>query len=51
MQAIALGELASMDGARAVVRESFPPVLYEPGERQRWDDAYLRFKRLTAGSA
>jgi len=51
VQAMALGELASADDARAVVRESFPPVLYEPGGRQRWDDASERFKKLSAAGA
>lgn len=47
VQAMALGELASVDEARALVRSSFPPVLYEPGDRQPWDEGYERFGHLT----
>ena len=50
VQAMALGELASADEARAVVRESFPPALYEPAPSQAWDDAYERFKQLKSGT-
>jgi rhamnulokinase len=49
VQAMALGELSSLADARAVVAESFSPVLYEPRQRGRWDDAYDRFKRLSQG--
>jgi rhamnulokinase len=51
VQAIALGELASADEARSVVRESFPLALYEPAPNQAWDDAYERFKQLKLGTA
>ncbi|MGC8626082.1 MAG: rhamnulokinase [Acidimicrobiales bacterium] len=53
VQAMALGELATTDEARALVRSSFPPVLYEPGDREPWDDSYDRFRRLAelSGSA
>jgi rhamnulokinase len=46
VQAMALGELSSLEDARAVVAESFSPVLYEPRQRGPWDDAYQRFGRL-----
>jgi rhamnulokinase len=46
VQAMALGELSTLDEARAVVAESFAPVLYEPRTGGRWDDAYQRFSRL-----
>jgi len=49
VQAMALGELSSLEEARAVVAESFPPVLYEPGPRGVWEDAYRRFSRLSQG--
>ena len=51
VQAVALGELASMAEARSMVRDSFPPVLYEPGERQPWDAAYARFTLLSGAPA
>jgi rhamnulokinase len=50
VQAIALGEVASLAEAREVVRASFWPVLYEPAERAPWDDAYARFERLLGQS-
>jgi len=43
VQAMALGELSSLDEVREVVRASFAPVAYEPLERARWDEAYARF--------
>ena len=46
VQAIALGELASLEEAREVVRQSFPPVEYEPSGREPWDEAYSRFRLL-----
>jgi rhamnulokinase len=42
MQAIALGEIASLADARQVVRASFPLATYEPRETQVWDEAYPR---------
>jgi rhamnulokinase len=48
VQAIALGELASLAEAREVVRTSFWPVLYEPRDAAAWDEAYGRFEQLAA---
>ena len=48
VQLIALGELGSLEDARAVVRESFPPDLYAPRERGAWDHAYVHFLELAA---
>jgi rhamnulokinase len=48
VQAMGLGELGSLAEAREVVRRSFAPVLYEPAERDAWDDAYGRFRQLAA---
>lgn len=48
VQLIALGELGSLEDARAVVRESFPPDLYAPRERGAWDQAYVHFLELAA---
>ncbi len=43
MQAIAAGELGSVEEARAVVRSSFPLETYEPHNTAAWDEAYERF--------
>jgi rhamnulokinase len=51
VQAIALGELGSLDDAREVVRRSFAPDVYEPGERAGWEEAYARFTELVASAA
>ena len=42
MQAIALGELRDIAEARAVVRRSVEPVVYELKHTQAWEDAYSR---------
>jgi rhamnulokinase len=47
IQAIALGELGSLDDGRAIVRRSFPLRTYEPGHSSGWDDANARFLELT----
>ncbi len=46
VQAMALGELSSLDEIREVVRSSFVPTTYEPAESQQWADARGRFSRL-----
>ncbi len=46
VQMAALGELASMEDARQVIRRSFPLVTYLPREAARWDDAYARFEAV-----
>ena len=46
VQAIALGELASLEEGREVVRASFWPVLYEPRDPGPWGEAYSRFESL-----
>jgi rhamnulokinase len=46
VQAIAAGELGSIEDARAVVRQSFPPDRYEPQNAAAWDEAYGRFEKL-----
>jgi rhamnulokinase len=51
VQAIALGELASLDEARRVVRTSFPLTLYEPRAGDAWDDARARFAGLATQEA
>jgi rhamnulokinase len=46
VQALAMGELASPDEIREVVRASFPLQRYEPREAERWEEAYMRFRAL-----
>jgi rhamnulokinase len=45
-QAIGLGELGSLAEAREVVRASFPPTVYEPGDPTPWDEAFGRFEAV-----
>lgn len=48
VQAMALGEIGSLDDARAVVRRSFAveTFLPDPAACQAWDDAYARLESL-----
>jgi rhamnulokinase len=46
MQAIALGQLASLSEARAVVRQSFDVESYHPGSSAGWDEAYAKLLTL-----
>jgi rhamnulokinase len=50
VQAMALGELASLEEARTVVRASFVPTLYEPTPSAEWDEARERFATLAGRS-
>ena len=43
---MALGELASLEEARTVVRASFVPTVYEPTPSAEWDEARQRFAEL-----
>jgi rhamnulokinase len=45
-QAIALGEIASWEEARQVVRQSFDVETFEPKPSAAWQDAYERFGKL-----
>jgi rhamnulokinase len=47
VQALALGELGSLEDARRLVRASFPLTTYEPAGGDAWDDARARFDALT----
>jgi rhamnulokinase len=42
MQAIALGQLGSLEDARDVVRRTFTPELYQPGPQEAWEVGYAR---------
>jgi rhamnulokinase len=46
VQAIALGELASIAEGRELVRASFPPVRHEPRGDEAWAEARERFAAL-----
>lgn len=46
VQAIALGEIASLAEARDVVRASFEPTMYEPATSAEWQEARGRFAQL-----
>jgi len=48
VQAISLGEIASVADAREVVRASFAPVVYEPQDAQEWQEARERFAHAIA---
>jgi rhamnulokinase len=50
VQAMALGELASLDDARAVIRASFAPRTYEPENAGAWADARERFRAVALPS-
>lgn len=46
VQAIAMGHVASLADARAVVRRSFPVRHYPPGDRSGWTTAMERFRNF-----
>jgi len=46
VQAVALGHLSSLSEARAIVRDSFEMVTFEPGKPNGWDEAFARLKEL-----
>jgi rhamnulokinase len=48
VQAMALGELATLAEARDVVRASFAPTVHEPQDAERWREARERFEELVA---
>ena len=48
VQAMATGDVKSVEQARQIVRNSFPVKRFEPRDRKPWDGAYERFRELTA---
>jgi rhamnulokinase len=46
VQAIALGQLESLEELRATVKSSFPIQTYRPFISSAWESAYQRFKKL-----
>jgi rhamnulokinase len=51
VQAMSLGEIASLADARAVVRRSFEPTTYEPRQTPEWREAAQRFDALAGQRA
>ena len=43
MQMIGIGDLASLDEGRELIRRSFETERYEPIDSESWDQAYQRF--------
>lgn len=48
VQAIGAGRLRSVEEARALIRRSFRLEVFQPQSSAGWDEAYARFRRLTA---
>jgi len=46
MQAYGLGHLNSLADLRSVVRASYAPETYQPGNRDRWDEAYAILQKV-----
>lgn len=46
MQAVGLGHLGSLEEARAVVRASFTPEVFAPGDPAGWEGAYARLQKV-----
>ena len=46
MQALAMGEIASLDEGREIVRNSFDVRTYDPGDGAPWEEAYGRYLSL-----
>jgi rhamnulokinase len=50
VQAIALGELGSLEEARDLVRSSFRPLAYDPLDSATWDEARERFAQTISAA-
>lgn len=48
-QAMAVGEISSLDEGRRIVRDSFPISFHDPGDRQPWLDALGRMEAICSG--
>jgi rhamnulokinase len=46
VQAMAIGELSSLQQIRETVRASFPSRQYDPMDKEQWEDGYGRFKKF-----
>ncbi len=43
VQAIALGHFSGLADGREIIRSSFTPQVYQPGDASGWDEAYAHF--------
>jgi rhamnulokinase len=50
MQMLAQGHISSLIEGRTIVRSSFELSVFEPGPRNRWDEAYDRLRTLLKAS-
>jgi rhamnulokinase len=48
VQAMATGDVKTLADARAIVRQSFDVKRYKPRHSAPWDEAYARFRTLSA---
>jgi rhamnulokinase len=46
MQAVACGEISTLEEGRALIRNSFKTRRFEPAHPREWEDAYGRFLKL-----
>ncbi|MCP4403191.1 MAG: rhamnulokinase, partial [bacterium] len=46
VQALATGDIASLEEGREIVRQSYKTVCYEAQDAERWTDVYERFREL-----
>jgi len=46
LQAVSVGDLGSLEEARSLVAAACDVVVYDPGDRSGWDEAYERFAAL-----
>ncbi|MDA8211485.1 MAG: rhamnulokinase, partial [Clostridia bacterium] len=46
VQWLAQGEFSDIWEARRVIRESFPVSVYEPEQREKWENAYGWFRKV-----
>jgi rhamnulokinase len=51
MQALALGQVSSLEEAREVVRNSFEVVTYQPQNTSAWEEAYGRYLQIAERAA
>ena len=49
MQALALGDIGSLEEGRELVRRSFDVSNYEPQDADKWEAEYARYMRVTEG--
>lgn len=46
VQLMSLGAIKDREEARAVIRRSFEPKVYDPQNTEQWDEAFARYKKL-----